>query len=318
MSFLENIKLNYFSKQLDDFLLKKNEKKIIALLEDLTFKNPNMSKTLSPKYLYALLSTFDQGSLVHNKIFWINSFDLDDTIYIQKFLSNYFLNHTEDKIEMDSYVNQIQKLFSYNLINELYDFESQINLSYLVQFYLLILNKNTSFQLLMNNSAFFESNESKAFTHPKLTQSYILIIKNPLTIYSKLKKKNHNAFIELLNLDNNPLVFERLGFKYEVNRKGWGVFNESWADLNVKDTFNGLIIKYEDLVLNTSEILVNLIFHLKQSGINLKIDYEYIDSYVKNNSNDLFVQDTFDLSKKEIKLLRNIEKTANRFGYFFE
>ena len=56
-------------------------------------------------------------------------------------------------------------------------------------------------------------------------------------------------------------------------------------------SFKGNIINYDDLCKNTEETLVNIIFHLKQSGLEIDINYDIISSYVKENP---FSEDEFD------------------------
>ena len=81
-----------------------------------------------------------------------------------------------------------------------------------------------------------------------------------------------------------------------------------WVDENVLSSFKGNIINYDDLYKNTEETLVNIIFHLKQSGLEIDINYDLISSYVKENP---FPEEEFDQisNNDKKKLSSNLDQS---------
>ena len=105
--------------------------------------------------------------------------------------------------------------------------------------------------------------------------------------------------------------------KFYEQRKSWNVNVSSWIDKNVSDTFKGNIINNDNLKENLEENLVNLIYHIVQSGLEIDVDYDLIDTFVQNyefKNNDLT-----ELSNKEIKFLnRNLDqKLLSNFSFQF-
>ena len=56
--------------------------------------------------------------------------------------------------------------------------------------------------------------------------------------------------------------------------------------------------------------------HLIQSGINLELDYSYLQNYISENPFRIDTLDEFNFSKKELKILdRDIGEVASKFLY---
>lgn len=305
MQFLQNIKFNYYKNQLEDLYKLSKYEQLFKILDELRIKDINLYQHFSVKYLSLLLKNIENGNLLNNKIYWINSFDLEDTIYLQDFINSYFSNIYKDQFHIKYFNDQIFNLIHDSVVDQNLDFNNFLNLNYLIQYD--SLKKNDGINFMINNFAFYEAENSFLFTHPKLTMGYSLLIKNPIVIYQSSKEKSdaHESMNSLLNLDNRNLRISKNETSIEVNRQGWPVFNKSWMNENTKNTFNGNLIKLEELNSSLEDQLTQIIFHMQQCGINIDIDYSFIKEYSAKNSYKLDILENNKFSNKELKLLRS-------------
>ena len=105
------------------------------------------------------------------------------------------------------------------------------------------------------------------------------------------------------NLDNKPSeeIIDNLIFK--INKQGWHTFSNSWKDENVVNSLRGITIKKEEINNSPYEKISEILMHLIQSGLNIEIDYDLIESYVKTYLPKK--NDDKKLSNKEIKFINN-------------
>ena len=121
----------------------------------------------------------------------------------------------------------------------------------------------------------------------KLTKSHILLIKYYflLHIYCATArlfykyKQNYNsseaAFDEIFNLGNRLYQNSNQSnnnLKVLENRTNLNTHIKSWTNSNVINTYKGKVISYEKLVHETEEVLIEIIYHLKQYGMNLDVN----------------------------------------------
>ena len=191
------------------------------------------------------------------------------------------------------------------LKSEQIDFNTLINHSYFFQW--MIINKNNfPFKFISNNLPFFSTKENYNFTKSNITQAYIHIISHPYNIYQSIKKNNNNdqeiARNIFLNLDQRATLQDQNKTSFYLFRKGWHTNTESWTDANVVNSLKGKIISTKELKNNSYEVLSSIILHLIQSGVEIELDYDLIENFVKNNSyidNEAYEE----ISTKERKFL---------------
>jgi hypothetical protein len=314
----QNIKINYYSKIIEAQLKEKRLGELLNTLEKLIHTNFDIFHQLSQNALHSILSKYENGNLLDSKLFWINSFELNDATYIKNFLEDYLSHQTNNnEINIENYHDAIIELINnYEFIDKEFDLNVHVNKSYIIQFFKLAVQKNTlQRKIFLNNSSFFQSEKEYAFTHPKLTSGYVLLVKDPYRIYKSMKQNSTSPSIELMNKDDHPIEYKTKKKSLYIYRKGWHTFNQSWSDSNIKDTLDGLIIKYEDLVNNPEEHLSRLIFHLKRTGFDIKVNYDLIEKYIKQNPISLEEDLKYEFSKKELKSLSDLASTAERFQY---
>ena len=300
MSFLNKFQYHYHNKYLDALSDSKNYSELLSYLEKLSNKK-KIFHDLSFKYVNnAIQSLSDDVS--NKKIVWINSYIDEDKKYVLSFLENYLskFNHMSQTIK--SYQDEIDEIL---IKSEKIDFNTLINHSYFFQW--MIINKQkTPYKFISNNIPFFSTEKNFNFSKPNITQSYINIINHPYEVYKFIKKNNNNdqeiARNIFLNLDNKATLQEHKNSSFYLSKKGWHTNTQSWTDANVINSLKGKIISKKEIHTNSYETLSSIILHLIQSGVEIDLNYDYVDDFVKNNPID---QDDFnnEISSKERKFL---------------
>ena len=301
MSFINKFLFHFHDKSIHQFLVQKNYTEFLNYLKNQKNKD-NLFYDLSLKYIPEIFSEYDEDTF-KNKIVWINSFDRDDTQYLVNFLNYYLKNVLKDFDPIKNYEWEISK-FKKNF--KKIDLNILVNFSYFFQW--MIVNSSTNHKFIINNVPFFSTENNYNFTTPILTQSYINLENDPFAVYKKIRDHNQNdqqvARNLFLNLDNQPSNETIDNLTFTINKQGWYTFNKSWKDENVINSLRGISVKKSDINDSPYEKFSEILMHLIQSGLNIEIDYDLIESYVKTfppEKNDL----NFELSNKEVKFINN-------------
>mgnify|MGYP001451300193 FL=1 len=300
MSFLNRFQYHYHEKQLESLSSSNKHEEILSYLEKLSDKN-KIFHDLSLKYADNAINKSTQD-VSKKQIVWINSFLDKDKKYLETFLESYLSNFNLLRQSIKSYQEEIDDI----LINqEKIDFDALINHSYFFQW--LIINKQkASYKFISNNLPFFSSENNFNFSKPSITQAYVAIVDHPYNVYKFIKMNNNNdqeiARNIFLNLDQKVSQYDFGKSSFYLSKKGWHTNTQSWIDANVLNSLKGKIISKKELDNNTYEVLSSIILHLIQSGVELDLDYELIEQFVKNNPSKH--DDYFDdISTKEMKFL---------------
>ena len=300
MSFLNKFQYHYHNKQLEALSNNKNYIEILSYLEKISAEK-KLFHDLSLKYVNHAINNLS-NDVSKKQIVWINSFLNQDKKYILTFIENYLSNFDHLKQEISSYQEEIDTIL---LKSEKIDLNTLINHSYFFQW--MIINKqNLSYKFISNNLPFFSTEKNFNFSKQNITQAYVHIINNPYEVYQYIKKKNNNdqeiARNIFLNLDNKASQQDYNNTSFYLSNKGWHTNTQSWTDVNVVNSLRGKVISKKELYNNTYEVLSSIILHLIQSGVEIELDYDLIDNFVKNNS---YEKDDFndEISTKEKKFL---------------
>ena len=281
MSFLNKFQYHYHSKQLDELFKSESYLELLSYLEKL----PNDKKTfhdLSFKYVnHAIHSLTDDVS--NKKIIWINSFLNEDKKYVLSFLESYLSNFDPLRQTIKSYQDEIDKIL---LKSEKVDLNTLINHSYFFQW--MIINKQKSpYKFISNNLPFFSTEKNFNFSKPNITQAYVYIINHPYEVYKFIKRNNNNdqeiARNIFLNLDHKASFKEHTNSSFYLSKKGWHINTQSWTDPNVINSLKGKIISKKELQDNSYDVLSSIILHLIQSGVDMDLNYDLIDNFIKKN-----------------------------------
>jgi len=307
MSFLNKFKYHYHLKHIDNLFEEKNYKGIFDYLYNIRSEE-KLFYELSLKYISNSINSFNQDVL-NKKIVWINTFFDNDSEYLRVFIQHYIQNFKNLKQDIKSYKYEIDQIVT---SEEDINFNTLVNQSYFFQW--MILNKhNVNFKFLHNEIPFFSSENNYNFTRQSLTQAYILILNNPYEVYLKIKKLvNQDQEIArniFLNLDQKAQDDSYSNVNFKFPSKGWHIHTDSWSDQNVLTSLRGKIISKKEINNNTFETLSSVILHLIQSGVEMELNYDLIELFVKNNP----IKDShegIELSNREKKFLSSFVDSA--------
>ena len=323
MGFTNNFKYNYQKKILLSSIQEKNSDELFKqVLKLVNSNNPIFYKLILENInsIQILLENID--SPIKN-IIWISSFSEPDALIVESFLKFYF-----DRIGKDNDVHF--NYYSDEIIECLKPFNEELNIDlsnfvYNSEFYQLLISmkKQNKTIFLKNHIAFFEHESKKKFTYTNYTQSYFYILRDPLKTYcglknNKLSTQESQNF--LLNLDQKPsdefFLKYNLNHKLEINRMSWSKNIASWDNYNVINTHRGLILKAEDIFEDPNYYFSTIISHLNQSGLDIEINYNFIEEYSKKLEKDKIDLAVCDISKKEIKAIkRDLSDKSNQYSY---
>ena len=307
MNLFNKIKTNYNSNYISDQLKNNNLSDIKDFLEKMSKKDKNVFLELSKNFLPQILTHPNSDSFFQKSFIWLNTFNHDDNKLISKFLKFYFDNSNSKSYKLESYEKYLFEIVSnYESTLKKISFNDSLGHSFLYQYLISLINKN-NYNFVENSGAFFENNKKHTFINQPTTYCYFHIIRNPINIYSDLKRDlndRHQALNILCNLDqrlNEKKLNEK--FIYEENRQSWSTFVTSWEDYNVNSTFRGMSIKYESLISDPETVLPQIIAHLVESSINIDLNYDLIDKFISENKNAFKSDNPVDLSQNEKKIL---------------
>ena len=307
MSFLNKFKYHYHLKHIDNLFEEKNYQGIFDYLYNIRSEE-KLFYELSLKYISNSINSFNQDVL-NKKIVWINTFFDNDSEYLRVFIQHYIQNFKNLKQDIKSYKYEIDQIVR---SGEDINFNTLVNQSYFFQW--MVLNKhNVNFKFLHNEIPFFSSENNYNFTRQSLTQAYILILNNPYEVYLKIKKLvNQDQEIArniFLNLDQKAQDDSYSNVNFKFPSKGWHIHTDSWSDQNVLTSLRGKIISKKEINNNTFETLSSVILHLIQSGVEMELNYDLIELFIKNNP----IKDChegIELSNREKKFLSSFVDSA--------
>ena len=131
----------------------------------------------------------------------------------------------------------------------------------------------------------------------------------------RYKKKNNSPeayYDELFNFTNQPYLSkdqENQKFKVYENRNNFNINVSSWTDENVISTYKGKIILYEKLLDDTQDVLLEILYHLKQYGMNVNINIDDINDFISSNKIDENTHSTLSNSDKKF-LSKNLDQDS--------
>lgn len=307
MKFLKKIKLNYNYKIFNDHITNKRFDSAYKHIESLSNKNQNDFFILM-RNIHNQLSQVP-SDYIKNKIIWIFSYDIQDTLYLVNFLNEYLRKNSKSSSIFSSYANSINTYLSdLNLKNQ--DFEIkfidfQVN-SYLYQSLISFSNKK-DFLFLNSPASFFETNNQKYLIYPNNTYCYFYIFQKPEKLFLRYKKlygSTEGAYDELFNFNQKEYLSSNgANYQYKVfeNRTNINTNFLSWNDPNVISTYKGKVVDYDKFITDKENILLEILYHLKQFGMDLELNIEDVRNFISKNEADKQIDS--DISQNEKKFL---------------
>ena len=321
--FINNIKLHYYDKLIKQSIEKNDLHNLRNSLEN-SEKDKKLLLKLLKSNLFKISETQEFKSIFPQNILWVNSYENEDVLIVNKFLDYYLAKIKFSYSAPKHYSKSLFEIFDDLGIEGDISYEEITNFSYVYQ-YLISISARDKLIILNSNAAFFESKIGRLFTHFFLTKAFFYIVRDPLYLYKKYKTDdknldNHAVLNKLLNLENGiSKVYNDHRF-YEENKQGWHINVKSWNNINAINTFRGLLFKIEDILDKPDEAFAEMIGHLIQSGVRLNLDYSIIRDFINEHREMLTItKHEYELSKNEKKLLnREIGDLAKSLKYNIE
>ena len=307
MKFLKKIKLNYNYKLFHNYISNKDFNSAYQLILDLS-KEDQSDFFIFLRNIQNQLSNFST-ELVKNKIIWIISYDSNDTSYLNEFINYYLSRNSNISFHIDNFVSVLNKnLSELNLddkTNEIKFNDFKLNSNFYQNLVLFSLRKD--FLFLNTRAAFFETNNNSYFIYPNTTFCYFYISRSPESLFTKYKDvygSAEGAYDELFNFNKKEILtsaHEDLRYQIYENRTNINTHFESWTDPNVISTYRGKILDYNKLFNEKEDILLEVLYHLKQFGLDMEINMKDIKNFLETQTFNLPIQNS--LSQNEKKFL---------------
>jgi hypothetical protein len=309
MSILNNIKLNYITKTLNQCIENKdfiNFEKNFKELKKIDIKIAN-------KYIKFNSTDFveneDLNFLFNKNIIWANSFRKKDTILISNIISQIFQQTSNTKIQNLNFYQDLLKILEQEDIQD-YNSFNDVFLKSHYYFQMMLDDKYPGAKLMNTNSAFFEFDKKIHFTHHKLTKCYFYILKHPYQIFNELKNEGletQAALNVLCNFEDRPemIKIEKDGkhISCPENAKSWETNVSSWTNENAQIALRGLIIYYDDLLYKTEDKLIEIAAHLKESGLGIEVNTMEISKIADSLQFNEKEKIALEISNKEKKII---------------
>ena len=221
-----------------------------------------------------------------NKIIWIASYPKSGNTWLRYFLGNYYFNN-KDNFEPEIIKNIKKFYLDKELIKSNFHNQDFIKNPYNVSKYWIESQKKL--EIKKGNVVFLKTHnaliniENNEFTNSDLTLAIIYIIRDPRDVvvsYSKYRHLDYDETIEHMigSKVNVPFVRDLEDASNIEITGSWAFHYNSWKDgISV---IPRIIIKYEDLLINSEKIFTNLIKFLS-NAMKLKVNYDKIK--ISNN-----------------------------------
>ncbi len=319
MSLLNKIKLNYNLKLFQEYIKDKKFEEAYTLIQDVK-KKDEINFFLLLRNSQNLLNKLPPD-FYKKKIIWTISYDLLDISYINNFLEYYLSKNLNLSFCFENFANSLNKYLTNlnpNSQDKNIQFDDFITQSNFFQ-NLLLFDINRDYLFLNTCASFFETSKKNYFIYPNITFCFFYIINKPENLLLRYKKNNNSieaSYDELFNYNDKQFLNqhqENQIFKVYENRKNINVNVKSWTDENVVNTYKGKIISYQRLLTNTEEVLIEILYHLKQYGMSLDVNIDDVKYFISNNEPIHNIDGV--LSNKDLKFLnKNLDQTLDFFN----
>ena len=306
MNFLKKIKYNYNLKRLEDLIKNKDNKELNAIIIEKFHNDITLLKTIFQLKEKQLIDINSDQNLDNKKIIWINGYLDNDTEFLQNFLKFYFQKVKFDSIEFIPYRNFIFDINERLEIKKM-KFEEYISNANFYQYCLKNIYSNKKYSFVQNSIPFYETADKKMFTHPNLSSCYFYVVRHPFEILTILKNQTENLDLsinQILNLDQRNVEYQSGNYSLELPLKDWGTHLNSWTGQNVMESFNGLVVNFDNLIKDPIFALAEIIGHLIQNSIPLELNYEIISEFVAGQNSQITKTPKYELSNAKKKLFK--------------
>ena len=305
MSLIKKIELNYHIKVINDLVQNKKYDDLNVELIKIYKKSKLLYFQILKKFYVPFQDLSNTKNIFYNNIVFVNSFIPEDADIIYNFLSFYLNSVNYHKSYFSDISHEYAKIENLISNKNNISFDDIIENSCLYQS-LISMDKSDYLNVFKNEYAFFSTSKDLNFSNPNIVKCYFLIVDHPYNVYKKIKESyGKDKFLTqniMFNLDNSNNKKKYENIDIEIVKKGWDIHTSSWIDANVMNSFKGMIIKKDDLFNNCNELFSSIILHLRQSDIDIKLDYNLIEKYCSDLNYNIDTTDN-DISNNEKKFM---------------
>lgn len=315
MNLIQKIKSNFLDKQVQDYISSNNDHGFKKLISSTISSNPSLAYSVLKKNILTIHNDIKYENFFSKNIFWVNSFRDEECMVVNNFLKFYFSMEKISNYAFKNYQKEIED-FVFKYFKSDFTLNDLVLNSYIVQY---LAAPNQDICIMSNNNSFFETDKKLFFTNNFMTRSYVYIIKNPYDLFREIKyhlNDSQSAIDSLINTDFFQHQNSENSFKIENFKKNWSTNVTSWTNHNVVSTYNGLVLRYEDLLSDPLQTLADLIVHISQSGFDIKLNYKTIELFLSENQIPDLKFDQEEISNQTLKILnRDLLKISQKFNY---
>lgn len=320
MGLIKNIQINYYNKIFDQLLIDKNFNQIIKELAILKQNKRDLYNLFAPKYVNTILNNFDYKAPLKKNVIWLNTFHAPDMEIIISFLKFYLPLASSVNFEYYSFPNLIINFLNdFKLDNKNITFDSFLDLNDQIQYY---LNSDyPSDKFVFNSNVFYEQiDKNRYFTYTSICSAFFYLVRSPFQIYQDLivQSNKTEALNKVLFSDQRNSFFNNGDVKIEENTQSWETHVNSWTNDNVINTFNGHLIRFEEISKNSLQVFAEIIAHLNMAGYDIELDYDKITSFINENKGHIafLPQNELNISNKTKKLFEGqLDNVTKKFNY---
>ena len=242
-------------------------------------------------------------------IIWLASYPKSGNTFLRSILGTYFFtkdgNFSFDQVYK---IAQFPSLFHFNEINvDINNIEQTMGSYVNVQNNLNLKNKSKKF--FKTHSAFFDNKSNNSiFSNPENSLGAIYIVRDPRNVVTSYAHHYSIAVDEAFNqISDKELFLKKTNLHPDVFISSWSLNYLSWKKAGIPV----LLIKYEDLIKNTKEKLIEVFNFFQKLGMSKSLyDEKKLNKVIKstqfNNVKKLEKEIGFDESVMDKKTNKKI------------
>ena len=214
-------------------------------------------------------------------IIWLASYPKSGNTFLRSILGTYFFsqdgNFSFDQVYK---IAQFPSLFHFNEINiDINNIEQTMGSYVKVQNNLNLKYKSKKF--FKTHSAFFDNESNNSiFSNPENSLGAVYIVRDPRNVVTSYAHHYSITVDEAFNqISDKELFLKKTNLHPDVFISSWSLNYLSWKKANIPL----LLIKYEDLVKNTKEKLIEVFNFFQTLGMNKSLyDDKKLDNVIKS------------------------------------
>ena len=213
-------------------------------------------------------------------IIWLSSYPKSGNTFLRSILGTYFFSQ-----DGNCTFEHIYKIGQFPSLNHFRDMNIDVNdIDQTMANYPKVQNylntKNKSIKLFKTHSAFFKRSNGVSFCNFESSLGAIYIVRDPRNVVTSYAHHYSITVDEAFNqISDKELFLKKTNLHPDVFISSWSLNYLSWKNANIPL----LLIKYEDLVKNTKQKLIEVFNFFQTLGMNKSMyDDKKLDNVIKS------------------------------------